>query len=240
MPFCRRLNKRRICQTLSTAFETSQNTMQENILLSKAWHILWKISINLKTVEWWGKKPDRFLYKRVLSSRKLFLFLKTILSCSFPIQLNKATGLQLDGWDLSPFLNMGITLAIFHILGNIPSSKDLFIRIHNGFETDLETPLSILWLIPSSPLALLGLRTSIVCFLFLVQCKLFEIKSYKLLLHFSLSVKAVTLIFISGRDLAISSTHEGKTGNINGKTENFNCLLRVSKYKLDSVKQKYP
>ena len=47
------------------------------------------------------------------------------------------------------------------------------------------------------------------------------------LLQFSLSVKAVTLIFISGRDLAISSTHEGKTGNINGKTENCNCLLRV-------------
>ena len=41
----------------------------------------------------------------------------------------------------------------------------------------------------------------------------------EVLLHFSLSVKAVTLIFISGRDLAISSTHEGKTGNINGKTE---------------------
>ena len=61
-----------------------------------------------------------------------------------------------------------------------------------------------------------------------------------LLLHFSLSVKAVTLIFISGRDLAISSTHEGKTGNINGKTENCNCLLRVNKYKLDSVKQKDP
>ena len=60
------------------------------------------------------------------------------------------------------------------------------------------------------------------------------------LLHFSLSVKAVTLIFISGRDLAISSTHEGKTGNINCKTENFNCLLRVNKYKLDSVRQKDP
>ena len=56
-----------------------------------------------------------------------------------------------------------------------------------------------------------------------------------ILLHFSLSVKAVTLIFISGRDLAISSSHEGKTGNSNGKTENFNCLLRVNKYKLDSV-----
>ena len=43
----------------------------------------------------------------------------------------------------------------------------------------------------------------------------------EVLLHFSLSVKAVTLIFISGRALAISSTHEGKTGNINGKTEFF-------------------
>ena len=63
---------------------------------------------------------------------------------------------------------------------------------------------------------------------------------HTVLLHFSLSIKAVTLIFISGRDLAISSTHEGKTGNINGKTENFNCLLRVNKYKLDSVKQKDP
>ena len=64
------------------------------------------------------------------------------------------------------------------------------------------------------------------------------ITSLNVLLHFSLSVKPVTLIFISGRDLAISSTHEGKTGNINGKTENCNCLLRVNKYKLDSVKQK--
>ena len=61
-----------------------------------------------------------------------------------------------------------------------------------------------------------------------------------LLLHFSLSIKAVTLIFISGRDLTTSSTHEGKTGNINGKTENCNCLLRVNKYKLDSVTQKDP
>ena len=75
---------------------------------------------------------------------------------------------------------MGITLAICQISGNIASSKDLFIKIHKGFETDLETPLSILWIIPSTPLALLGLRTSIVFFfLFLVQCKLFEIESYQ-------------------------------------------------------------
>ena len=56
---------------------------------------------------------------------------------------------------------MGIALAIFQMPGNIPTSKDLFIKIHKGFETDLETPLNILWLIPSSPLALLGLRTYI-------------------------------------------------------------------------------
>ena len=38
----------------------------------------------------------------------------------------------------------------------------------------------------------------------------FSSYTWHVLLHFSLSVKAVTLIFISGRDLAISSTHEGK------------------------------
>ena len=34
------------------------------------------------------------------------------------------------------------------------------------------------------------------------------------LLYFSLSVKAATLIFISGRGLAISSAKEGKSGFI--------------------------
>ena len=67
-----------------------------------------------------------------------------------------------------------------------------------------------------------------------------------ILLHFSLSVKAVTLIFISGRDLAISSTHEGKTGNINGKTEIVSvCLELISinwmvlSRKIRSVLDKY-
>ena len=34
------------------------------------------------------------------------------------------------------------------------------------------------------------------------------------LLDFSLTVKAVTLIFISGRDSAISSAKQGKSGSI--------------------------
>ena len=44
---------------------------------------------------------------------------------------------------------MGITLASFHISGNIPSSKDLFIKIQRGFETVFDTTLSILWLMTS-------------------------------------------------------------------------------------------
>ena len=56
-----------------------------------------------------------------------------------------------------------------------------------------------------------------------------------ILLHFSLSVKAVTLIFISGRDLAISSTHEGKQVILTVKQK-----FLTDKYKLDSVKHKDP
>ena len=73
---------------------------------------------------------------------------------------------------------MGITKAIFQISGNTLSSKDLVIKIHKGFETDLETHLSILWLILSSPLALLGLRT-LFFFSFSCSVQIFEIKSYQ-------------------------------------------------------------
>ena len=49
-------------------------------------------------------------------------------------------------------------------------------------------------------------------------CKLtfFELGQYSpILLDFSLTVKAATIIFISGRDSAISSAKEGKSGFIN-------------------------
>ena len=100
---------------------------------------------------------------------------------------------------------------------------------------------TLLYVHSSFAIILMGKR-ELVALLSLSSCCLMIVVWLFLavLLHFSLSVKAVTLIFISGRDLAISSTHEGKTGNINGKTENFNCWLRVNKYKLDSVRQKDP
>ena len=40
------------------------------------------------------------------------------------------------------------------------------------------------------------------------------LKTIKVLLDFSLTVKAATLIFISGRGSAISSAKEGKSGSI--------------------------
>ena len=55
------------------------------------------------------------------------------------------------------FLKIGITFVSFQISGNIPSSKDIFIIMHKGFETHCKTPSSF-----SSPLALLVLKTSIV------------------------------------------------------------------------------
>ena len=50
--------------------------------------------------------------------------------------------------------------------------------------------------------------------LFLIQIKLMLLEFLTLLLDFLLTVKAVTLIIISGRDSAIWSAKEGKSGSI--------------------------
>ena len=49
-----------------------------------------------------------------------------------------------------------------------------------------------------------------------VHCKIF----YVILLDFSLTVKAATLIFIYGLGSAISSAKEGKSGSINNLVKN--------------------
>ena len=48
----------------------------------------------------------------------------------------------------------------------------------------------------------------------------FLIREVSVLLDFSLTVKAVTLIFISGRGSAISSTKQGKSGFIYNLVKN--------------------
>ena len=54
---------------------------------------------------------------------------------------------------------MRVTFASFHISENIHSLKDLFMKMQRVFEAVFDTPLSILWLFPSVPHALLELST---------------------------------------------------------------------------------
>ena len=56
---------------------------------------------------------------------------------------------------------MGIPFPSFQISGNVPHQR-IYSSKYRVFEKDLETPVSILLLMSSSPLALLGLRTSII------------------------------------------------------------------------------
>ena len=49
-----------------------------------------------------------------------------------------------------------------------------------------------------------------------VHCEIF----YVILIYFSLTGKAATLIFIYGLDFAISSAKEGKSGSINNLVKN--------------------
>ena len=59
---------------------------------------------------------------------------------------------------MSPFLNKGITWAIFQSDGNTFSRKDLLNKLHNGFDISSFTDTNILLLIISGPTALLALR----------------------------------------------------------------------------------
>ena len=87
--------------------------------------------------------------------------LKTMRSCNFPIPHKRETGLKLDGSEISPFFDKGITCECFQMSANLPSLKDLLNKILNGTETSLATGFNILLLIPSGPLALLGFSISI-------------------------------------------------------------------------------
>ena len=52
------------------------------------------------------------------------------------------------------------------------------------------------------------------CLLILIASRLYQIFAQLTLIDFSLTVKAATLIFISGRGSAVSSTKEEKSGFI--------------------------
>ena len=73
--------------------------------------------------------------------------LKTMRSCNFPIPHKRETDLKLDGSEVSPFLDKGITCECFQISANLPSLKDLLNKILNGTETSLATGLTFYCLI---------------------------------------------------------------------------------------------
>ena len=143
MSFCLNLNKRPLRQTLSNAFDTSQKTIHENMLLSKTVHMK-DVKWNWNTVWRCNKKPDWYLYKRLLSIRILHTFLKqslVVFQYSSKVQLvyNKRV-------EICSFLKNRNNIRKFAYTRNIPSSKDLFIKMRRGFETVFDTFLSILWL----------------------------------------------------------------------------------------------
>ena len=68
--------------------------------------------------------------------------------------------------------------------------------------------------LPPPPLVMMvGLQCAVVVFPV-------HFLSFLVLIDFSLTVKAATLIFISGRGLAISSTKQGKSGSIYNLVKN--------------------
>ena len=93
--------------------------------------------------------------------------LKTMRSCNFPIRHKRETGLKLDGSEVSPFFDKGITCECFQMSANLPSLKDLLNKILNGTETSLAMGFKILLLIPCGLLALLGFSISIKDCIFL-------------------------------------------------------------------------
>ena len=63
-----------------------------------------------------------------------------------------------------------------------------------------------------------------------------EVKYQQVLIDFSLTVKAATLIFISGRGLAISSAKQRKSGSIYNLAKNKNELFGPCKRGCNSWK----
>ena len=60
----------------------------------------------------------------------------------------------MDGHEISFFLKTGVTLACFHILGNLPFGREKLKRSHRGKDNDSASSFNNLLLIRSGPVAL--------------------------------------------------------------------------------------
>ena len=124
---------------------------------------------------------DRWL----VSSRCFWIMLYMHLSMTFPTMLSRLMGLKFVMSVLSSFLWMGETFASFHIWEYLPVAREkLKIRDSDGAISDAVS-FSILVLISSGPVALLGVRF----------CRI----SYSVLLAMFVFVSMVSGVLISGR-----------------------------------------
>ena len=90
------------------------------------------------------------LINKVIFSEIIMNVVKNNAFFNFPFPHKRETGLKLDGSEVSPFFDKGITCECFQMSANLPSLKGL---LNNGTETSLATGFYILLLIPSGPLA---------------------------------------------------------------------------------------
>ena len=70
----------------------------------------------------------------------------------------RLTGLQFPGAVLLPFLKIGRTSAIFHLLGILPSLRDLLNNFHTGYWSCSESSFNILGWTLSGPGDLFGFK----------------------------------------------------------------------------------
>ena len=73
---------------------------------------------------------------------------------TFPTQLRSEIGRLFDGYELSPFLKIGIALAFFHDLWYLHCSRDLLKNIRNDIAIFSGDTFNMLWLIQSGADAL--------------------------------------------------------------------------------------
>jgi hypothetical protein len=127
-------------------FNLAYDATQKSNVLNKYFCSITKLNDDDAVLPDFHDRCEHILSQVIVTEQEVIDMLCTL-------NANKAVGK-----DLSPFLNKGITWAIFQSDGNTFSRKDLLNKLHNGFDISSFTDTNILLLIISGPTALLALR----------------------------------------------------------------------------------
>ena len=118
---------------VSKALDRSINMEIGKVFLSIAEITLSINSIDASSVEWLSLKPYCPSWSNLLHMKYSDNWRKTTFSNSFEIDGKSDIGRKLSITEASPFLNNGITLAIFNLSRNIPVIRDWFVTRVRGF-----------------------------------------------------------------------------------------------------------